>query len=106
MRWVEMICHPRLLFLTGGMGERLLGLIVFILAVVIALPGPGTNFLPGLAVAFMAIAIINRDGLLVLLGFAVSAFALYVAAWALAWVAQEVLPWMWESVLEMWHKVF
>jgi hypothetical protein len=92
MRWVETLCRPRLLFLTGGFGERLLGLIVFVLAIVIALPGPGTNFLPGLATAFMAIAIINRDGLLVLVGWVASAFALYVAWWALAWVVTELLP--------------
>jgi len=92
MRWVEKLCRPRLLFLTGGFGERLLGLIVFVLAVVIALPGPGTNFLPGVATAFMAIAIINRDGLLVLVGWVASALALYVAWWALAWVVTDLLP--------------
>ena len=92
MHFVEKLCRPRLLFLTGGFGERLLGLIVFVLAVVIALPGPGTNFLPGLATAFMAIAIINRDGLFVLIGWAVSAVALYVAAWALIWLVTDVLP--------------
>ena len=98
MRWVEKLCRPRLLFLTGGFGERLLGLIVFVLAVVIALPGPGTNFLPGVATAFMAIAIINRDGLLVLIGWAVSAIALYVAAWALAWVVTDVIPSLWHDL--------
>jgi hypothetical protein len=98
MRRVETLCRPRLLFLTGGFGERLLGLIVFVLAVVIALPGPGTNFLPGVATAFMAIAIINRDGLLVLIGWLVSAAALYVAALALAWVATDVAPALWQAI--------
>ena len=98
MRAVERICRPRLLFLTGGFGERLLGLVVFILAIVIGLPGPGTNFFPGLAVAFMAIAIINRDGLLVLFGLVASVFALYVAAWALAWLLTDVLPQVWNEI--------
>ena len=57
MHAVERICGPRLLFLTGGAAERLLGLVVFVLAVVIALPGPGTNFLPGVAIAVLSIAI-------------------------------------------------
>lgn len=100
MRWVEKLCRPRLLFLTGGFGERLLGLIVFVLAVVIALPGPGTNFLPGVATAFMAIAIINRDGLLVLVGWVASALALYVAWWALAWVVTDVLPGLCRQIAE------
>jgi len=97
LHFIEKLCRPRLLFLTGGFGERLLGLVVFILAVVIALPGPGTNFLPGVATAFMAIAIINRDGLLVLFGLVASVFALYVAAWALAWLVTDVLPGLWHQ---------
>ena len=61
LRWVENVCRPRLLFMTGWLGERVLGLLVFVLALLIALPGPGTNFLAGLAIAFMAVAIIQRD---------------------------------------------
>lgn len=106
MRAVERICRPRLLFLTRGLGERLLGLIVFVLAVVIALPGPGTNFLPGLAIAFMSIAIINRDGLLVLVGIVGSAGSLYVAAWALRWVITDVLPPLWAYIAPFIHSLF
>lgn len=105
MRWVETICKPRLLFLTGRFGERVLGLLVFILAIVIALPGPGTNFAPGVAIAFMAIAIIERDGLLVLVGMLVSVFALYVGYLGLHLVFTEVLPWIWEHTLELWKSV-
>jgi hypothetical protein len=105
MRWVETICKPRLLFLTGRFGERLLGLLVFILALVIALPGPGTNFMPGVAIAFMSIAIIERDGLLVLIGMLVSAFALYIGYLGLHLVVTEVLPWVWEHTQEVWRTV-
>lgn len=98
MRFIERLCQPRLLFLTGGIGERLLGVIVFLLALVITLPGPGTNFLPGIATAFMAIAIINRDGLLVLIGWAVSAVSLYVGALALDWIATDVIPALWHDI--------
>jgi hypothetical protein len=78
MRWIERICRPRLTFLVGGAGDRLLGLLVFVLALVIALPGPGTNFPPGMAIVFMSIAIIERDGLLLLAGLVASAVALYL----------------------------
>lgn len=105
MRWVETICKPRLLFLTGRFAERLLGLLVFVLALVIALPGPGTNFMPGVAIAFMAIAIIERDGLLVLVGMLVSAFALYVGYLGLHLVVTEVLPWVWEHTQQLWKSV-
>ena len=105
MRWVETICKPRLLFLTGRFAERVLGLLVFVLAAVIALPGPGTNFMPGVAIAFMAIAIIERDGLMVLVGMIVSAFALYLGYLGLHLVATEVLPWVWEHTLELWKSI-
>jgi hypothetical protein len=105
MRWVETISKPRFLFLIGRFGERLLGLLVFILAVVIALPGPGTNFAPGVAIAFMAIAIIERDGLLVFAGVLVSLFALYLGYLGLHLVVTEVLPWIWEHTLDLWKSV-
>lgn len=78
MTWIERICRPRLTFLIGGAGDRLLGLLVFVLAVVIALPGPGTNFPPGMAIVFMSIAIIERDGLMLLAGLITSVIALYL----------------------------
>ena len=102
MRWVETICKPRLEFMIGPLGERLLGLLVFVLAVVIALPGPGTNFPPGVAIAFMSIAIIERDGLLVLAGVLVSLAALYIGWLGLHLVFTEVLPWIWQHVQENW----
>lgn len=105
MRWVETICKPRLLFLIGPVGERLLGLLVFILALVIALPGPGTNFAPGVAIAFMAIAIIERDGLLVFAGVVGSFFALYIGYLGLHLVVTEVLPWVWDHTVELWKMI-
>lgn len=105
MRWVETICKPRLLFLIGQVGERLLGLLVFILAIVIALPGPGTNFAPGVAIAFMAIAIIERDGLLVFAGVVGSFFALYIGYLGLHLVVTEVLPWVWDHTVELWKMI-
>ena len=102
MRWVEMICKPRLQFLIGSLGERLLGLLVFVLAVVIALPGPGTNFPPGVAIAFMSIAIIERDGFLVLVGVLISFAALYIGWLGLHLVVTEVLPWIWEHLSQTW----
>jgi hypothetical protein len=105
MRWVETICKPRLLFMTGRFAERLLGILVFILAAVIALPGPGTNFAPGVAIAFMAIAIIERDGLMVMIGMFVSAAALYIGYLGLRWIFTEVAPWAWDYALELWKSI-
>jgi hypothetical protein len=105
MRWVETICKPRLQFLIGSVGERLLGLLVFVLAVVIALPGPGTNFPPGVAIAFMSIAIIERDGLLVLVGVLISFAALYIGWLGVHLVVTEVLPWIWDHLQGSWTAI-
>ena len=106
MRRVEKICRPRFEFLIGRTGERLLGMLVFILAIVIAAPGPGTNFPPGVAIAFMSIAIIERDGLLVMLGVLGSFVALYIGYLGLYLVVTEILPWVWEHVNESWRVLF
>lgn len=106
MRWVETICRPRFEFLIGRLGERLLGLLVFILAFVIALPGPGTNFPPGVAIAFMSIAIIERDGLLVFAGVLASFVALYIGWLGVHLVITEILPWVWSHVQEAWNFLF
>jgi hypothetical protein len=105
MRWVEKICRPRLEFLVGELGERLLGLLVFILTIVIALPGPGTNFPPGVAIAFMSIAIIERDGLLVFAGVLASMVALYIGWLGLHLVITEILPWLWGHVQDNWALI-
>lgn len=105
MRWIERFCRPRFLFLIGSVGERLLGLLVFILAIVIALPGPLTNAPPGIAIAFMSIAIIERDGLLVLAGILGSVLALYLGWLGLDLFVTHVLPGLWDMIVKMWQSI-
>ena len=106
MRFVEKLCRPRFEFLIGPLGERLLGLLIFILAVVIAAPGPLTNAPLGIAISFISIAIINRDGLLVLFGVLASMVALYLGGLGLYLVFTDVLPWLWEHAKEFSHRIF
>jgi hypothetical protein len=103
---IEKWCRPRLLFLVGGMGERLLGLLVFILALVIALPGPLTNVAPGIAIAFLSVAIIERDGWLVLLGVVGSAAALAIGIAGLVFFFRDMVPWMYDMAWNAWHSLF
>lgn len=106
MKRIEKWCRPRLTFLLGPTGERLLGLLVLILAFVIALPGPGTNIPPGIAIAFLSIAIIERDGWLVLLGIVGSLVALSIGIGGLVLFFHTMLPWMWDMAWSTWHSVF
>ena len=61
-------------------GERLIGLAILILALILALPIPFANWLPACAIAIIALAIVEKDGVAVLVGLAVGVISLLVAA--------------------------
>jgi hypothetical protein len=63
---LEKLLKPRWLPLTSPIGERLLGLLMVVLSLIIALPIPGGNFLPGLAMSLIALAMLERDGVFLL----------------------------------------
>lgn len=74
IRRVERLVGPRLIWLTNRRGEKVLGLFAFALAVVLFLPIPFGNTLPALAIAIMALAVLERDGLAAIAG-ALTGFA-------------------------------
>jgi hypothetical protein len=83
LKKVEAVSKPRLAIIFGPVGERLLGVVVLALALVLILPIPGGNILPALAVSALSFALIQRDGLIALLGYLiaiVSASVLVAAA--------------------------
>ncbi len=63
---LENLLSPRLLFLTSPLGERCLGLLFVVLSLIIALPIPGGNFLPGISMSLVALAMLERDGIFLL----------------------------------------
>jgi len=75
----EELLRPRLPALLSWTGERLIGVALLVLTVVLALPIPFGNWLPAFAIAIIGLAIIEKDGLAVLVGFAVGAASLVVA---------------------------
>jgi len=90
--WGEAISRPRLTFLTGNFPERIVGLFMAVFCLSILTPLPLTNTAPGIAVAIMAIGMIERDGLLVVLGAVLGTawvgMLLFAAGTLLAWLAQ------------------
>jgi hypothetical protein len=75
---LERLSRPRLLWLTGAIGTWVVGAIVLVMAIILILPlPPGGNFPPALACAVLAMGLIERDGLIVLIGGLVSVAALY-----------------------------
>ncbi len=96
VRWlkrVEAVSKPRLVFLFGAIGERLIGVVCMALALVLILPIPGGNILPAMAVSALSFALIQRDGLIALIGYALaitSASVLVIAAHIIVRMLQHV----------------
>lgn len=73
VRRVEAVSRPRFGFLFGGVGERVIGVTCTLLAAILILPIPLGNMLPAAAVSVLSLALIQRDGLLALFGYALTA---------------------------------
>lgn len=66
---IENASRPRLTWVFGSVGDRLIGLACTLLALVLILPIPFGNVLPAAAVGVLSLALIQRDGALAILGY-------------------------------------
>jgi hypothetical protein len=73
LKTIERYIHPRYGFITNDAAEKLLGFMVVLAAVVLAAPVPFGNFLPGMGIILISIAMIEKDGLCALIGIALTA---------------------------------
>ncbi len=76
--WIERITHPRLPQLSDGIGGRIVGALLLIPCASILVPLPLTNSTPGVGVAIAAIGLIERDGLLIILGLLIGIIWVFV----------------------------
>ena len=78
---LERVCKPRYPIVTEPFAKVLIGIVIFALGFVMILPIPFLgNMPPGFAASVIAIGMAERDGLVVLIGAAVSAVAIAVAS--------------------------
>lgn len=70
---VERLLKPRLSFMLGIMQDRLIGLVCLLLAAFMFLPIPLGNVLPAMAMTAFALGLMERDGLLVIIGCLITA---------------------------------
>jgi hypothetical protein len=86
VRRFERLSRPRLARLAGSTAHRIVGLVVMLLAGVLILPIPFLgNMPPGVAISILGLALVERDGLLVLAGFVAALLGVGVtvgATWA------------------------
>jgi hypothetical protein len=76
----ERLLKPRLGLLARPPAERLIGLVCLVLAIVLFLPIPLGNMLPALAISIFSLAILERDGVAVLIGYVLAAVSMIVVA--------------------------
>ena len=75
---LERVVRPRRWPFSRGQAERVIGLIAFVLSVAVTVPIPFGNWLPALAVALVAIALSERDGVLLVAALGVGVLSFVV----------------------------
>ncbi|MFV3130173.1 exopolysaccharide biosynthesis protein [Niveispirillum sp. KHB5.9] len=90
LRKVERITRPRLTYMVEGWMERFAGLVVLFLAGVLILPIFMGNMFPSIAVALIALAVMERDGVAVIAGY-IAAVASTIVAFGFIVVTFKVM---------------
>lgn len=80
----ERLIQPRWEFVNLPLVGRLLGLLIFALAVIIALPIPLGNMLPAIAIFMISLGMIERDGVVIVLGVIAACVIITIMAGAIA----------------------
>ena len=69
---IEKCLKMRWFFLTSTIGQIILGIVCLMHGILIILPIPLGNFLPGIALVFLALGVIEKDGLFIVIGYFLS----------------------------------
>jgi len=80
LRRIEARVSPRLPAVTGVLGKRVIGALGVVLSLIIMLPVPFGNAVPGLALVVMSVGLLGRDGLAVLAGGLIGAAGLAIVS--------------------------
>jgi hypothetical protein len=93
LRTMEQYIKPRFSFTQSVYCEQLVGFMSLMCAISVAIPLPLTNAIPALGIVVMSLGLLNRDGLIVLLGFVVSIIGLLIASSAIiaSWIGVKYL---------------
>lgn len=86
----EKMVRPRWGFITSSLGQRLLGLFILLMAVIIALPIPLGNMLPAIAIVVISLGMSEGDGLLVIVGVVAASVILAVMVSAIGIAATSL----------------
>jgi hypothetical protein len=88
---IERMIRPRLLALTEPLGERLIGRLGLVLAIIIFLPIPLGNMLPAFALSLLSLGVLERDGLMILAATATGAIGMALVTSVVYGLAQAAI---------------
>lgn len=93
IRFVERLSQPRMPWLTGEAADVVTGVTCVFLAVMMALPVPFGDLLPGVTLIVLGLGVMQRDGVAILLGaLGTAACVIYLfLVWAAVTAAVEAL---------------
>lgn len=94
LRRIGAVSRPRLAALTRPPVERIVGLLLVLFSASILVPLPGTNTVPGFAVVLVAMGLLQRDGVLVILGSIIGTAWIGTLVFAGATLASLIRGWI------------
>lgn len=78
LRRIELVVKPRHQYIFNPVGERLVGAVTFVLAVVIFLPIPFGNMLPAFAMVAFGFGLVEFDGIAIVVGWLLAAVSIVI----------------------------
>jgi hypothetical protein len=90
----ERVVRPRALWLVNDWAKIPIGLICLVLAAIITLPIPLGHVAPGTAICLLALGLMERDGVVIAVGFAAAVLALVIVTLASAGAVNAVHHWV------------
>ena len=81
LRWLEKRIKPRWQILSSSKARQVLGLVILLNAIIVLIPFPLSNILPAIALVFLSIGMLEKDGFFIVLGVMISAVAIFTS-WA------------------------
>ncbi len=95
---LERFTRRRLTFMNSPIAERIIGIVVFILAAITLTPIIFANSVPGTAIIMISFGLLNKDGLIIIIGFFIGFLSIFVV-WAMVIFGKAV-------VLKIIDKIF
>ncbi len=84
LRPFERILRPRRVWLFTRRNEQIMAILLFAVAVALYIPLPGSGFLPAFSLMIAALAMLERDGLVMLLGLGMGVVSILITLGVIA----------------------